>query len=478
MLMVAEPLLNKTSQLEKTISVLQKENVELKKKGLVQQQVLAERDNELTLLKQLGREIISESNVRRVLLLIAEKVKTLIGCDSVLVPMLDESREHYIHVAAIGENADRIMGSIHGIDVGMCGWVLSHEKPLLFGRSRMWWVDEKTRWEEGKDSALMVPLFGKKNIIGGLSCLGKVGGDSFSEYDLELLNLFANQVSTVIENAQMLEHLTQRQVALSAEITERKRIEQELRLSEKFLQQSKAEVEQRVFERTAELELANDEIKSFGYSVSHDLRAPLRAIDGFSQILIDDYADILGEEGAAYLQRVRAASQRMGDLIDGMLMLSHISQHTLKKETVSLSEMAHDIIQSLHEEQPHREVLVEITKNILVIGDRQLLHITLENLLANAWKYTGKLSQAKIEFGEKKLGAERVFYVKDNGSGFDMRYAGKLFEAFQRLHGEDFEGSGIGLATVQRAVRYHGGRVWASSDVEKGTEFSFTLKEN
>ncbi|HSL00326.1 MAG TPA: CHASE domain-containing protein, partial [Rubrobacteraceae bacterium] len=215
-----------------------------------------------------------------------------------------------------------------------------------------------------------------------------------------------------------------------------------------------------------ELEGANQELEAFSYSVSHDLRAPLRSIDGFSQILLEDYADRLDEEGRDYLARVRAASEHMGNLIDDLLDLSRVSRGPLRREVVDLSVMAEGIIQQLRKAQPEREVEFVAEEGIVAFGDVSLLAVALENLLGNAWKFTSGKPAARIEFGTSHQTGPGllalVYYVRDNGAGFDMQYADKLFGAFQRLHSADeFEGTGIGLATVARIVHRHGGRVWA-----------------
>ena len=234
-------------------------------------------------------------------------------------------------------------------------------------------------------------------------------------------------------------------------------------------------------EANRELEVTNRELESFSYSVSHDLRAPLRSIDGFSQILLEDYADNLDEEGKDYLGRVRAASQRMGRLIDDLLGLSRVTRGTLRRERVSLSSLAREVADGLRESRPDREVDLEIEDGIEVNGDPRLIRVALTNLLGNAFKFTEKKERARISFGEdrrlSRLGRVPVYYVRDNGAGFDMEYADKLFGAFQRLHGaSEFEGTGIGLATVQRIVHRHGGRVWAEGRIGDGATFYFTLR--
>ena len=237
-----------------------------------------------------------------------------------------------------------------------------------------------------------------------------------------------------------------------------------------------SDLERRVHERTMQLAAANKELEAFAYSVSHDLRAPLRAIDGFSQALIEDYAPHLDEPGKTYLERVRAATQRMGVLIDDLLQLSRVTRQEMIRVNVDLSAHAREVIAELAGREPQREVEVVIVSGSYASGDTRLLRVVLDNLLENAWKYTSKTVAARIEYGHRKEAGEGVYFVRDNGVGFDMRYASKLFGAFQRMHkAEDFPGTGVGLATAARIIQRHGGRIWAEAGVGKGATFNFTL---
>ncbi|MFC1680126.1 ATP-binding protein, partial [Elusimicrobiota bacterium] len=256
----------------------------------------------------------------------------------------------------------------------------------------------------------------------------------------------------------------------------REREERALKRAQEELRRANLELESRVDRRTAELQAANKELEAFAYSVSHDLRAPLRSIDGFSLALIEDCEDKLDEQGKDHLRRVRAAAQRMGRLIDDMLTLSRVTRSGLVRKKVDLSELAHMITRDFRKSQFDRDVEFTVQDGLAVSGDARLLHIMMENLLANAWKFTSKKPASKIAFGAEPRGEEKVFFVRDNGAGFDMRYADKLFGVFQRLHkAAEFPGTGIGLATVQRIVDRHGGRVWAESSPGKGAAFYFTL---
>jgi signal transduction histidine kinase len=242
------------------------------------------------------------------------------------------------------------------------------------------------------------------------------------------------------------------------------------------LRNAQGELEQRVQDRTAELAAANRELESFSYSVSHDLRAPLRSIDGFSLALLEDYSDKLDSAGQDYLQRVRSATQRMGVLIDDLLNLSRVTRAEMHKEPVDLSEIARSAASDLVKANEQRKVEWVIEDGLEAFGDSRLLRIVLDNLLGNSWKYTSKHERARIEVGRERSNGSSVYYVKDDGAGFDPAYSERLFGAFQRLHGmTEFPGTGVGLATVYRIVQRHGGRVWAEGAIEKGATFRFTL---
>ncbi|MFL5812540.1 MAG: PAS domain S-box protein [Bdellovibrionia bacterium] len=246
------------------------------------------------------------------------------------------------------------------------------------------------------------------------------------------------------------------------------------KITRDLTQRKKTEDEMR--KNSIALSAANKELEAFSYAVSHDLRAPLRGVDGFSQALMEDYGDRLDEEGKDYLKRVRAGVQRMGKLIDDLLNLSRLTRGQMRIGDLDLSKMAREIIEELRERDPSRKVDVKIQEGLVSRGDSGLLGAALENLLSNAWKFSSKNPQARIEFGATELNGELVYFVRDNGAGFDMAYADKLFGAFQRLHhADDFQGTGVGLATVRRVIHRHGGRIWVDAKEGQGATFYFTI---
>ncbi|MFW6156416.1 MAG: sensor histidine kinase, partial [Armatimonadota bacterium] len=296
------------------------------------------------------------------------------------------------------------------------------------------------------------------------------GEDAPTRYEFDFVDC-AGQTHRVFLNIDVIPG-TKTAVASLVDVTD-------LREAQERLQALTGELEDRVRERTAQLRAANEELEAFAYSVSHDLRAPLRSIDGFSQAVVEDYADRLDETGKDYLRRVRRASQRMGELIDDLLQLSRITRAEFQPDRVDLSALAREVVEELRNAEPERSVEIVIEPDMTADVDRRLMKTALTNLLGNAWKYTSKSEEARIEFTSKTdTTGEVVYTVSDNGAGFDMAYADKLFQPFQRLHRSDeFPGTGIGLASVRRVISRHGGEVWGEGAVDQGASFSFTLSD-
>lgn len=303
--------------------------------------------------------------------------------------------------------------------------------------------------ELGLKSAILMPISGRDKIYGVMTLVLAESGRLFGKDDLSFIKELARRTALAIENAKLYKK--------SRDIN--------------------AELEKRVEKRTMELEAINKELEAFSYSVSHDLRAPLRSIDGFSNKILKDYIDLLDDTGKDYFMRVKNASNRMGTLIDDLLKLSKLSRVELLMETTNLSDIAESIAMELKSTNMERKVDFLIRKEMIATVDRNLMQIALQNLLGNAWKYSKNQPHAKIEFGTMEKDKQTVYFMRDNGVGFDMKYVDKLFGAFQRLHSVlDYEGTGIGLATVSRIIHRHRGTIWAEAEVNKGATFFFTLK--
>ena len=301
--------------------------------------------------------------------------------------------------------------------------------------------------KQGLQSLVSVPLWVQEELIGSLN-LARDQAGAFEPEHLRIAREVADSLAIAIQQARL----------------------------NRRIQRHAEELEARVAERTAALVTANKELESFSYSVSHDLRAPLRGIDGFSLALLEDYEDQLGEEGRRYIDRIRSATQHMGQLIDDLLSLARVTRGDMQRESVNLTRIARETANALHRRNTERKVEFVIHDGLQIEGDPRLLRVVLENLIGNAWKFTSHHDTARIEVGCRVQDNERVFFVIDDGAGFDTAYADKLFKPFQRLHTpQEFEGTGIGLATVKRIIERHGGRIWVEGEVEKGTRVYFAL---
>jgi len=309
---------------------------------------------------------------------------------------------------------------------------------------------------------LGVPLRTQQGIIGIMAVQTYTETGQLTQAHQDILVFVSNQVAMAIERKQAEQELIET-AAQNA-------------LLHQQIQRYATELEQRVVERTAQLEAANKELEAFSYSVSHDLRSPLRAIDGYAHILLTDYSQALEPDALEVLNRIILSTRRMGQLIDDLLKLSRLTRQEMSCEWVDLSSLAREVLKQLKLQEPQRQVEINITDGLTAYGDPQLLRIVLENLLGNAWKFTRLTSPARIEFNALVQDGQPIFFVRDNGAGFDIHYVERLFNAFQRLHHSDeFEGNGIGLATVQRIIQRHGGRVWAEGEVGRGASFYFRL---
>lgn len=346
-------------------------------------------------------------------------------------------------------------GETFAIGEGVSGQV------FLSGESMC--VDDYSNWEHRTftdvsqqfKAVMGVPLYLGDSVVGVIGLAYVEEGRSFVKAQSGLVSRLAALASLALENAGLVQ-------ALNTELAERER-------AEELLRQANESLEQRVRERTAELE-------AFTYSVSHDLRAPLRGIDGYSRLLLDEYSGRLDGQAQFYLDQVRQATQNMGRLIDDLLQLSRINRAALTVEKVDLSSLAESILFNLRRQFPRRQVRWEIQPDVIGAGDHRLLGLVLENLLENAYKFTQNRPEARIEFGQQEMPDGTAYFVRDNGIGFNMIYADKLFQAFSRLHDQvEYPGTGVGLAIVWRIIQRHGGKVWAESQVGEGATFYFSL---
>ncbi|MFP4344521.1 MAG: PAS domain-containing protein [Anaerolineales bacterium] len=377
---------------------------------------------------------------------------------------LDEPGEYALLRAGTGEAGRRLLQEGHKLAVGGKSMI---GRAVATGEARI--ADdvggETIRFDNPylpqTRSEVALPLMVRGRIVGALS-VQSIQQSAFSTEEVTVLQAIVDQLAVALENAHLFE-------AAQREIERRRVVEVQIR-------QLNEDLERRVRERTAQLEVSNQELEAFAYSVSHDLRAPLRSINGFSQALIEDCGISLEGICVDYLNRIRTASQRMGELIDDLLHLSRLTRSEMHRTEVNLSTLVSDVVEELRQMEPERQVELTVEPHVRVEGDPRLLRVALENLLSNAWKFTCEREVAEVSFGVTELEGQAVCFVKDNGAGFNMEYADKLFTAFQRLHATaEFEGTGIGLATVQRIIHRHGGRIWAEGEVDKGATFYFTL---
>lgn len=366
------------------------------------------------------------------------------------IGVLDTPEARQVKTIAVYANGKPAPNMIYDLEGTVCAIVKGKHSCVYPRDVRRRFPQDRLLAEKGAESFLGTPLFDSK-------------GDS-----LGIIVLLDNQPLHDIEAMKAIMEIFAARVA--AEI-ERNKADEMLRQHHKHLQVM-------VEHRTAELKAAINELEAFSYSVSHDLRAPLRSIDGFSHVLMEDYAEMLDDQGKDSLERICSNTQRMAKLIDDLLQLSQVTRKDIDKQPVNLSQLVWGSIKKYQDLDPLRKVEADIAPDVIVNGDSGLLAIAIDNLVSNAWKYTGKTEHPVLEFGTRYQNEKPTYYIKDNGAGFDMQYADKLFGAFQRLHtSQEFEGTGIGLAIVDRILNRHGGEIWADAQPNGGAVFYFTLPD-
>ncbi|MGF7117331.1 CHASE4 domain-containing protein [Methanobacterium oryzae] len=430
------------------------------------------KDDELSSLAKSINNMLSALEKSQHELKISEKgYRLLAEAAQDMIFMLDQNKRFIYANKWTAEQLEHPMESIIGknVDILFISEIsdrlkYSIEKTFREGNSH--YVENKMK-SGNNEKWFYTSLIPLKGDIGNINAVLGISRDitNLKRTEMELKKYRDHLEKMVEERTKELKDTTKQ---LENEIIEHKKAEKRIR-----------DLNEDLKKRTVELETINKELESFSYSVSHDLRAPLRSIDGFSQAILEDFNDDLDETGKEYLSRVRMASQRMAQLIDDLLNLSRLTRSEINYEYVDLSKIAINIQKELEFTWPQRNVKFKIEDGIVVRGDAKLLRVMLENLLNNAWKFTSKCKKAKIEFGKVDYNGQKAYYVKDNGAGFNMEYANKLFNPFQRLHNVDeYPGNGIGLATVQRIVHRHGGQIWAEGKVNEGATFYFILGEN
>ena len=425
----------------------------------------------LELLHRIDRALIAEERPETIAAAALQPLRELLGVPRAIVNLFDLAAGEVEWLAAVGRRrlrlgpgvrySMRFMGDVEALQRG--------EPQLIDVHSMPPGPEADALLASGVHVYMVVPMIAGGELIGALSFGGAPG--PFPPEQIDIAQETAMQLAIAIAHARLHEHVKRQAEDLELRVGERT---QELYMAQAKLQTTNVEL----LQLTSRLEAANKELEAFSYSASHDLRAPLRSIDGFSQVLLEDYGDTLDAQGQDHLRRIRMATQRMAELIDALLELSRVTRMELSRRPLDLTAMAQIITEELRRREPARAVELVLADGLTASGDLPLLRVALENLLGNAWKFTAKTALARIEIGSlRQPDGVLAYFVRDNGAGFDMQYADKLFGAFQRLHrvGE-FPGTGIGLATVQRIIHRHGGRIWAEGIVDHGSTFYFTLE--
>lgn len=411
----------------------------------------------LTALHETGLDLSAQLDLPALLQTIMQRAAHLLGATMGGFYLMEPDGETLTHVANLP--MENLNPSVK-LGEGVVGQVAQSGLPLIIDDYRHW--PGRLSNDVPFCGVVSVPILWQNRVLGVISICDPQP-NRFETNDIESVRLLAAQAAVAITNARLY-------AAQQRDLAERQRAEEEIR-------RLNAQLEERVRQRTAQLEATNRELEAFAYSVSHDLRAPLRAVAGFARLLAEEQATQLTPGAQKFLGQIQGNARRMSQLIDDLLNLSRLTRAELRHQPINLSLLAHEACLAQQQHEAQRRVECHITPNLTAYGDPNLLKIVLENLLGNAWKFTAQRPQAHIEVGSQRLpNGERAFFVRDNGAGFDMRYVDKLFGAFQRLHHpDDFEGTGIGLATVQRIIHRHGGRVWAEGAVDQGATFYFSL---
>ena len=405
----------------------------------------------LRILYAIDRAVAAVESPEKIAGAVIQRLRELLGVPRAIVNLFDFEKGEVEWLAAAGRRRShvgpgvryplRLMGDVEALRRG--------DPQIIDTRKLPPGPEVDALLASGIELYMAVPMIAGGELIGAISFGGPPG--PFPREQVAIAMEVATQLAIAITQA---------------------------RLYERVSRQAK-DLEIRVRERTQDLETANKELESFSYSVSHDLRGPLRAIDGFSELLLSEHNDKLDDNGRRYLGRIRASAQHMGELIDDLLLLAQVSRAELRREPVNISDIARAAVAELRSNEPERSVRCEIQDRLSGEADRRLIRVMLDNLFGNAWKFTSKIRDPRIEFGADQHEGIPAYFVRDNGAGFDMTYAEKLFHPFQRLHHEsEFAGTGIGLATVHRIATRHGGRVWAQGRVDDGATFFFTLDAN